>query len=482
MNILNPTLDFDLAACLATSRDLFCQWERDWRGDEKGIDRGGYSNQETGALDVLGKAALQLGMHVYEDVAGNRYHIYPGADPSLPVILMMSHVDAVFQGGRYDGTAGLALALNVVEAHQSHYTKTQERPLHTLVMLACRTEESARFAKFGIGSGIITGKQGPDILALQAKDKPLTLEDCMRQQGIDTQLLRKVLEARQPLVPLDLIKMAFEAHIEQGPVLVKKGISLAAVTGIRGNLRMKEDIVFTGRADHTGATDVGDRKDAGRASRIFMAQVEGNLSLLEAAGHDLTCTLYSDTDKNFTTVPEHARVRIEVRSTRPDILELSKEIILAALRHAEKITGVTNNFNETKFATVAPQPMTPALTEELVTHAQALGISIEQKHSGAGHDIMLFGDGKGGSDDVPRTMLFFRNDEGSHNPRECLGLYGQDPFSVEGDFAKGLQVAARFIAAQAGRRLYTGPLPRPDHITFVNQLTAQRARPAYIPR
>ena len=56
----------------------------------------------------------------------------------------------------------------------------------------------------------------------------------------------------KPLIDTCRVKFFLEAHIEQGPVLVERGWPVAAVTGIRGNIRHRT-IECIGEAGHSGA-------------------------------------------------------------------------------------------------------------------------------------------------------------------------------------------------------------------------------------
>ena len=63
-----------------------------------------------------------------------------------------------------------------------------------------------------------------------------------------------------------------EFHIEQGPVLEKLGLPLAAVEAIAGQSRW--EVTFLGRANHAGTTPMDLRLDAMAAAAEWITLVE----------------------------------------------------------------------------------------------------------------------------------------------------------------------------------------------------------------
>jgi len=179
---------------------------------------------------------------------------------------MGSHLDAVPQGGRYDGPAGVISALTAVK-----YLHDQKmRPPQDICVVAWRHEEVPPFNQFAIGSKLAVSDLKPDILGRKQRETDsLTLEDLMKKNGLDTVALRKAMEEGKPLLPLDRIGRLIEVHIEQGSLLEEAGSSLGIVTGIRGNVRFPNMICFRGVTGHTGTVPQAKRKDAARAAMLF---------------------------------------------------------------------------------------------------------------------------------------------------------------------------------------------------------------------
>jgi N-carbamoyl-L-amino-acid hydrolase len=64
----------------------------------------------------LWRRFVDAGMAVRLDAGGNLIGRLPGADPALGTIMIGSHSDSVPSGGRFDGIAGVAAAIEVVRA------------------------------------------------------------------------------------------------------------------------------------------------------------------------------------------------------------------------------------------------------------------------------------------------------------------------------------------------------------------------------
>jgi N-carbamoyl-L-amino-acid hydrolase len=84
------------------------------------------------------------------------------------------------------------------------------------------------------------------------------------------------------------------------------------------------------------------------------------------------------------------------------------------------------------FIRAAPGPCSPRVRAELLAAAAALGVPAMEIGSGASHDAQAFAVAG-----VETAMLFIRNANGSHNPKESMEL---------ADFADATRVLARWLA------------------------------------
>ena len=81
---------------------------------ETGICRPAHSALEKEAFELASKWMKTAGMTTRIDNFGNLIGRLEGRHPSDPVLMMGSHLDSQPYGGRYDGTAGVLCAIEVV--------------------------------------------------------------------------------------------------------------------------------------------------------------------------------------------------------------------------------------------------------------------------------------------------------------------------------------------------------------------------------
>src|SRR5690625_810052 len=93
--------------------------------EENGSNRPGFSKDELAAKNLVAKWMKEAGLEVQQDGAGNIIGRLEGSVPNSPTIMSGSHVDSVPNGGHFDGSLGVLLALEVVEA----WKVTGYRPL-----------------------------------------------------------------------------------------------------------------------------------------------------------------------------------------------------------------------------------------------------------------------------------------------------------------------------------------------------------------
>src|SRR5690606_21955609 len=80
----------------------------------KGFTRLGYTKEEQAAQRQFRLIAQRLGLHTYQDVAGNQWAVWK-VDDHLGTIATGLHLDTVYNGGGYDGVARVVAALAAVK-------------------------------------------------------------------------------------------------------------------------------------------------------------------------------------------------------------------------------------------------------------------------------------------------------------------------------------------------------------------------------
>ena len=187
------------------------------------------------------------GMTMGLDKMGNMFARHEGTDPSLPPVMVGSHLDTQPTGGKYDGVLGVLAGLEIVRTLNETGVKTK----HPIEVVNWTNEEGTRFSPPMMASGVFTGMH--------------TLEWAYAREDADGKSVGDEL-ARIGWIGDEEVgarEMAafFELHIEQGPILEDEGIEVGVVTHGQGLNWLQ--VTLTGRESHTGSTPMPKRKNAG---------------------------------------------------------------------------------------------------------------------------------------------------------------------------------------------------------------------------
>ena len=396
--------------------------------DGIGISRETYGPSETAAMELVAKEAEVHGLETEWDAARNMIVRLPGQDRCLAAVATGSHLDSVPQGGNYDGAAGvIAGLLALIEA------KTQGAPRRSMEVYALRGEESAWFGgPCYFGSRAIFGQIEASDLASRHRDTGTTLAEQMLASGADM----TIIEGKQTIRPAEDFHAWFELHIEQGPVLIAKEKPVGIVTGIRGNTRRRH-VKCVGEAAHSGAVPRWLRHDAVLAMSELLMRLDEHWRVLLAWGEDLVFTTgiveTDPTEHAVSRVPGQVTFAIEFRSQDKKTIENFSKILVTECEKIGSERGVCFDLGDA--VSSAPAKMSGKMVALVEGEAQAAGLDYEIMPSGAGHDTAVFANAG-----VPATMIFVRNDKGSHNPHEAMDM---------ADFARGTDLLTRSMIKAA---------------------------------
>ncbi|WP_345536332.1 Zn-dependent hydrolase [Variovorax defluvii] len=397
--------------------------------DGVGITRDTYGEGEQRAHDLMADTAAELGLELRRDAALNLYITLPGADRGAPAVMTGSHLDSVPRGGNYDGAAGVVAGMAVLAG----LVKARIQPERDMTVLATRAEESAWFPVSYIGSKSAFGMLAPDALSVRRADSQRTLREYLNDLGGRPDALATGEAALTP----KSIDCFVELHIEQGPVLVGEGRALGVVTGICGSHRYRAAQIL-GRYAHSGATPRMHRQDSVVGLAVFVERLQHVWRDMEAQGHELTLTFGQvNTDiqqADFSKVPGQVSFSIDIRSRDPETLRHMDQMILQVAKDVEVTHGV--RFEWGPISGSQPAVMDDRLQQALWDAALEVGVQPHRMPSGAGHDASIFA-----NQGVPTAMLFVRNEHGSHNPEEAMGM---------ADFAAATRVLAHVLETRAG--------------------------------
>ncbi|MEP5506176.1 MAG: M20/M25/M40 family metallo-hydrolase, partial [Luteolibacter sp.] len=178
-----------------------------------------------------------LGMEVGHDAGGTVRGMLPGVGKA---VLIGSHIDTVINGGKYDGALGVIAAIGALEQLAAEGVMLPF-PVH---VLGFSDEEGVRFQSTYLGSAGVIGALDAGMLAVK-DEGGMTVEEVISQEGW---------HEGAEVFSYDETNAAgyLELHIEQGRVLEEADESVAVVSGIFAQARLR--ISVEGLADHAGTT------------------------------------------------------------------------------------------------------------------------------------------------------------------------------------------------------------------------------------
>ncbi len=367
---------------------------------EAGMRRLVYTPAWSAAVAELGEWLQSDGMDVRRDAVGNIYGVVAGTEPG-PSIITGSHIDTTVQGGKYDGTLGVIAASIAVRSLKQGYGQ----PRRTLEVLATCDEEASRFHSNFWGARAIAGLVGADEADHIRDSDGITLADAMRSVGLDPADVRSAHRTD--------IDTFLELHIEQGPVLDRFKIPLAAVEAITG-VRQQE-FTLLARADHAGSTPMAERLDAAPALAEVIQQV--TQMALDFGPPAVSTIGRIETFPGFPNIVA-ARIRFSVDSryhSEAKRQEYNQRIDRAIAKIAADAGLGLRSENLLDQPAV---PMDPSLVDTIRSSADALGIPYRTLVSGAGHDTQVIA-----RSGVKTAMIFVASKNGrSHSPDEFTTL------------------------------------------------------------
>lgn len=361
--------------------------------------KGGCNRQALTDLDKQGRDLFvnwseAIGCDVYIDEIGNIFARRAGKNNNLPAVITGSHLDTQPTGGKFDGVYGVLAGLEVLRTLHEHNIET-DCPIEVVVWT---NEEGARFPPACMGSGVWSGNF---ILeeTYQTKDKDgKTVGEELNRIGYRGALAAKPRK----------IKAAFEAHIEQGPILEKEDKQIGIVTGIQG-LRWYE-LVLHGKPCHAGPTPMEDRVDPIQAM-LPILQTCYDLAKENGPWGRATIGDIQVSPGSPNTVPEEMKILIDIRHPRPNVIDAMAAKFESTVEEVCKSMAVEYQLTEawrmkvTEFA--------PSCINAVSESVSELGYSSMKMVSGAGHDSLYV------AEQVSTSMIFVPCEDGlSHNEAE----------------------------------------------------------------
>lgn len=361
----------------------------------------------------------EAGCEVTVDHAGNIFCRRPGRDNSLPPVATGSHLDTQPHAGLFDGIYGVLAGLEIFRTLNDNGITT-EAPLETIVWT---NEECVRFEPPTSGSLAFAGLIDINDLHVQRTTDGTSVKEDLERWGY----LGQALDAgTHPLACF------FEAHIEQGPVLEDRNVTIGVVSGIQGARMFGVDV--KGQDSHAGTTPMPLRRDA-LTCATDMLRMLNRLVPPEDMLLRLTVGRFDVRPNAPSTVPGEVRFEIDLRHPETAMLNRIEEQMREQLRSIAETAGLEMTLRE--ICAVTPVFFDEGIQQLLRENAENLGYSYLSLVSGAGHDA-------GNLVAVaPTAMIFVPCEKGiSHNEAEN---------AAPSDLAAGANVLMHSMLARAHR-------------------------------
>jgi N-carbamoyl-L-amino-acid hydrolase len=213
---------------------------------------GGNNRQTLTDEDAEGRRLYQSwceaeGLSMGLDKMGTMFARREGTDPTLPPVMVGSHLDTQPTGGKYDGVLGVLAGLEIIRTLNETGIKTR----HPIEVVNWTNEEGTRFSPPMMASGVFAGVHTLD-WAYGRTDAD--------GKSVGDELARIGWIGDEEVGARDLAAF-FELHIEQGPILEDENIDIGVVTHGQGLNWLQ--VTLTGRESHTGSTPMPKRVNAG---------------------------------------------------------------------------------------------------------------------------------------------------------------------------------------------------------------------------
>lgn len=367
-----------------------------YTSSQTAICRYAYTAAYRRTVDWFREQFVALGFSVWEDPLGT--FVAQNRPAGSPVFGIGSHCDSNRNGGAWDGTLGVVVALEVCRLAAEAQL---DLPLRVISFLE---EEGSGFGQLLLGSRACSGRLTELQLRTEftALDDGRTLWEHAQEAGHEPERWRECAAV------LDDLTGWIECHIEQGRVLQDAGETVGLVDGIAGYVHA--DVELEGRADHAGATPMGHRVDAMAAAAEITLELE---RLATAAGKG-TVGVVGELDVSpglINVIPGRTRLSLDIRGIDERAYRgVAREIEQFAQAVAAR-RGGTARYAERQ--TSASVMLDETIAEALEAATRRSHVAYRRMASGATHDTAIV------AERTRSAMVFVPCRDGiSHAPEE----------------------------------------------------------------
>lgn len=377
--------------------------------------------------DLRGRAYVRelaeaAGLEVRVDSVGNAFYRLPGRDADAAPIGTGSHIDAIPNAGKFDGTVGVIGGIAALRAIR----EAGIVPRRPLEVIAFTSEEPTRFGIGCVGSRLMAGAIDPEHVRHLRDADGRTFEEARLEAGFTGALE----DAR---LPDGYFAKFVELHVEQGPILEEEGLDIGVVTAIAAPSSYR--FTLRGEGGHAGAVLMPKRRDALCAASEIVLAIER--AAREVGGEDTVATvgMLHVHPGAVNSIPAEVRMTLDLR----DIHHARRTRVWDAIEAAMRATCEARRI-ELSIETINEDP--PCLSDGEILqaiehHTAKLGYTQCRLVSRAYHDALFI------SRVAPTGMIFVPSRGGvSHRP---------DEHTSPEEIARGVHVLAATMLALAER-------------------------------
>ena len=374
-----------------------------------GINRMAFTDADMEARRWLQSQIREAGLSTMMDGAANVFATLKTQCQDTPSILLGSHTDTVPCAGHLDGSLGVLCALEALRRIKEENIKTKYP-----VEVVSFSDEEGRFGGL-FGSQAMCGEITPEAIHNATDLDGVRRADEMKRHGLDPMA---ALQARRSP---DSIHAYLELHIEQGPVLDAKALSVGVVSEITGLFTWR--VRLKGNADHAGTTPMTMRCDAFHGLAEFTGEIH---RILEEHGGEHSVTTIGKVSLSpgtTNTVSGEVEFSLDVRDTNQGILDELSDAYRRTLSAIARRRQLMFEFDIN--SEVPPVNCDKTIIELLAQSAEEGNAPYMVMPSGAAHDAqimahitnvgMIFVPSKGGKSHSPSEWTHWEDIETGAN-------------------------------------------------------------------
>ncbi|XRD26294.1 Zn-dependent hydrolase [Lysinibacillus fusiformis] len=374
-----------------------------YNSGEKGITRVAYTNEEQACLHAFIRLCKDEHLQIHIDPCGNLIARREGKVPGLQPVVMGSHLDTVYQGGKYDGVVGVTGALEVIKRFNEKSIVTK----HPIEIIAFACEESSRFGVSTVGSKAMAGLIDKEKYRHLIDRDGISIEEAFAHCGLDFSSVDQANRAGEGFHAF------FELHIEQGPMLINYEKKIGIVTGVAAPVRLL--MTLNGRASHSGTTPMNMRKDALLGASELALELEKAAIAEQEFGTVATVGILDVVAGSMNVVPGQVELTVDIRSSSVQSRDRVLQHFYTAIANVQQKRLLAIDYKV--ISSEEPVLLSPSLMKGLESICIEKNLSYQYMQSGAGHDSMNM------TRLGPVGLIFIPSVDGlSHHPDEHTDL------------------------------------------------------------